>query len=153
MPYETQPGTLPHRVVEYLKRQPEGAEFATAVLCDAMDVTGGHVHGFPTVMAPARQAGLVKVRTKPGHGRTFYWSLGDGTPLQQEVKADPEGAAPEEEGDAPAGEAMQEFQAAAWADGDVDLYGLIELDDGGFRMTPTMVAKLKRLIAWMPAAA
>jgi hypothetical protein len=44
-----------------------------------------------------------------------------------------------------------EFNAAAWADGDVDLYGLIALDDGGHRMTAAMVAKLKRLITWMPA--
>jgi hypothetical protein len=57
---------------------------------------------------------------------------------------------------APAGEADAaepgEFQAAAWADGDVDLYGLIALDDGGHRLTPAMVLKLKRLISWMPAA-
>lgn len=46
----------------------------------------------------------------------------------------------------------EEFQAAAWADGDVDLYGLIPLDDGGHRMTPAMVLRLKKLIAWMPGA-
>jgi hypothetical protein len=37
-------------------------------------------------------------------------------------------------------------------DGDVDMYGVIELEDGGVRMTPAMVAKLKRMITWMPAA-
>lgn len=43
------------------------------------------------------------------------------------------------------------FNAAHWADGDVDLYGLIPLEDGGHRMTAEMVGKLKRLITWTPA--
>jgi DNA-binding transcriptional ArsR family regulator len=53
---------------------------------------------------------------------------------------------PEDEGE----EGPEEFNAAAWADGDVDLYGIIPLDDGGFRLTPEMVTKLKRVITWMP---
>ena len=38
------------------------------------------------------------------------------------------------------------FRAARWADGDIDLYGLVELDDGGFRLTPDMVAQVAALI-------
>jgi hypothetical protein len=58
---------------------------------------------------------------------------------------------PGEEPAAKEGAEVKEFNAAAWADGDVDLYGIIELDDGGYRLTPAMVAKLKRVITWMPA--
>ena len=38
------------------------------------------------------------------------------------------------------------FRAARWADGDVDLYGIIELDDGGFRLTPDMLKQVLALV-------
>lgn len=67
-----------------------------------------------------------------GSGRSVFYSL---KPEQEEPVEPPA------------------FSAAAWVDGDVDLYGLIELEDGGYRMTADMVIKLKRLISWMPAPA
>lgn len=81
----------------------------------------------PEILAPEVDAGIIGCR-RAGRG-VFYW-------------------APEnDEAPVPA-----DFNAAHWADGDVDLYGLIPLEDGGHRMTREMVAKFKRLIAWSPAA-
>lgn len=40
----------------------------------------------------------------------------------------------------------QPFRVCRWADGDIDLYGLAELDDGGMRLTPDMVRELQKLL-------
>lgn len=34
-----------------------------------------------------------------------------------------------------------------WEDGDIDVYGLVELDNGGRRLTRAMAAKMKQLLA------
>lgn len=52
----------------------------------------------------------------------------------------------------PAGEAEAEpFDACFWLDGDVDLHGLIELEDGGYRILAKDVRRLRERLAWMPA--
>lgn len=38
-----------------------------------------------------------------------------------------------------------------WEDGDMDLHGLVELENGGYRMPAEAVARLRKFIAWMPA--
>lgn len=38
-----------------------------------------------------------------------------------------------------------------WEDGDMDLFGLVELENGGFRMPAEAVARLRKFVAWMPA--
>jgi hypothetical protein len=48
-------------------------------------------------------------------------------------------------------EEVDEFNAKNWLDGDLDLYGLIELEDGGHRIQAKDVARLRRMIAWLPA--
>jgi hypothetical protein len=48
-------------------------------------------------------------------------------------------------------EPAQVFNACLWLDGDLDLYGLDELQDGGgHRLKAGDVLKLRRLLAWMP---
>lgn len=38
-----------------------------------------------------------------------------------------------------------------WEDGDLDLFGLVELENGGYRMPREALARLRKFIAWMPA--
>jgi len=48
--------------------------------------------------------------------------------------------------DVPREAGPQPFRVCRWADGDIDLYGLAELDDGGMRLTPDMVRELQKLL-------
>lgn len=77
MTYQTQPGTLPHRAVEFLKSQPQGAEFTTVEVCQALGIDPAP---FTWTMEPAVRAGVVRRRFRPDNRRILYWSLGDGTP-------------------------------------------------------------------------
>lgn len=38
-----------------------------------------------------------------------------------------------------------------WEDGDLDLFGLVELEGGGYRMPKEALSRLRKFIAWMPA--
>lgn len=38
-----------------------------------------------------------------------------------------------------------------WEDGDLDLFGLIELENGGHRLPAEALRRLRKFIAWMPA--
>jgi hypothetical protein len=40
---------------------------------------------------------------------------------------------------------------AHWDDGDLDLFGLVELENGGYRIQAKDVARLRRMLAWLPA--
>lgn len=80
------------------------------------------------ICSPGVDEGLL-VRRQELHG-TWY-SLGDGTPL----------SVAEDEVDEP-----QKFNASLWADGDLDLYGVTELDGGGVRISPDGVRLLCRLL-------
>jgi hypothetical protein len=44
-----------------------------------------------------------------------------------------------------------EFDASLWLNGDLDLFGLVELDNGAYRVPAEKVARLRKLLAWMPA--
>lgn len=56
--------------------------------------------------------------------------------------------------DAPLDEQQEEAEPLTWAhrdDGDLDLFGLVELENGGYRIQAKDVARLRRMLAWLPA--
>ena len=61
-PYVPQPGTIPHRVVEYLRRMQPGECIATAPLADELDVSPSSI--LPCMGAAVR-GGLVKRESTP----------------------------------------------------------------------------------------
>lgn len=76
MSYQTQPGTVPHRVVEFLRTQ-KGKEFSTAELCDLLGIENSSFAGF---MSTARGHGAVKAQRIPNRGVGMFWSVGDDVP-------------------------------------------------------------------------
>lgn len=81
MSYTPQPGTIPHRVIEFLKQQPRGVEFSSAHLAEAIGHDGASIAIY---LAAALEHGVLKgeKRVPPlGGQKTYFWSLGDGTPL------------------------------------------------------------------------
>lgn len=78
MTYQTTPGTLPHRAIEYLKSRAPGTELSTPVF---VDILGADIAGFSTSLANCLRAGLLKATTKPGNRRMLFWSLSDGVPV------------------------------------------------------------------------
>ena len=86
MTYETLPGTIPHRAIEFLKKHP-GEEFTSSQLSEAIDCM---LDGFTTCMKPARQHGLVKARYKDGDVIRLHWSLGGNTPLPKPEDHEPD---------------------------------------------------------------
>ena len=78
MTYQTTPGTLPHRAIEYLKSREPGTELSTPVFAD---ILGADIAGFSTSLANCLRAGLLKATTKPGNRRMLFWSLSDGVPV------------------------------------------------------------------------
>lgn len=98
-------------------------EMRAADLARAVDISDG------TLMAavvPGMRDGVL-VKRKDGNA-TFY-SLADG--VEVEPAAEPE---------------SRPFYATLDTDGELDLYGLIELQDGGHRVTPDGVRLLCRLL-------
>lgn len=88
MTYESQPGTIPHRVLAYMRSKPEIKRHRTAEMCEALDIDPAI---FAASMAQARKGGAVTAQEpEPGEGRGFWWILGDG-----------KGHAPEHDEDAP----------------------------------------------------
>lgn len=81
-PYVPQPGTIPHRVIEYLRRLAPGAEAANAVLADELDITQSSI--IPCMLAAVHH-GVVKRERREG---VTFWSLGDGVPLGPAPDAD-----------------------------------------------------------------
>lgn len=43
------------------------------------------------------------------------------------------------------------FDACLWLDGDLVLYGMTELEDGGWLVKSEDVKRLRKRLAWMPA--
>lgn len=83
MAYTTQPGTFPHRVVEFLKLKPRGFEISTAELAEVMDFDPEAVR---QCLLNARKHGLVAARkvNNPTCGVMLLWRLGDGKPEQRD---------------------------------------------------------------------
>jgi hypothetical protein len=65
-------------------------------------------------------------------------------PIRTRPEPQPEQPAPEDETE------VVEFNAALRLDGDLVLYGLTELEDGGHMIAGENLAKLRKLLAWMP---
>lgn len=83
MTYQTQPGTIPHRVVEHLKTLPPGTELSTTELAEAI---GANHSGMSACLITAVSHGLLNSDTRPvpmTGRRISYWSLGDGVPVEQ----------------------------------------------------------------------
>lgn len=91
MTYRTQPGTLAHRVVEWLETQPPGAKFSTAEICEAIDADPS---GFVPCVLTAVREGVLRRHRRPENMRVSDWSLGNGVPLEGEGSPDPVPAAP-----------------------------------------------------------
>lgn len=74
MTYQTQPGTIPHRVVNWLRTQPAGAEFAGIVIAEELGIDPKYI--VPCLTTPKKH-GVIAGRKVDG---VWLWSLGDGTP-------------------------------------------------------------------------
>jgi hypothetical protein len=68
-----QPGTIAHKVIEYLRLQPEGAEIATAVLAEAVGHDGQTASAFGQYLDASVRVGLLHKRMVRGIAQ---WSLG-----------------------------------------------------------------------------
>jgi hypothetical protein len=67
--YEPRKGSVPYRVIAYLKTLPPGTKVSTGDLCAIADVKSRHL--FTAFMAKAREGGAVTGE----RGRTTMWSL------------------------------------------------------------------------------
>lgn len=84
--YTPQPGTIPYRVIEFLKQQPPGSEFSSAALAEAIGHEGASLSLYLLV---ARDCGAVKSEKRQpltGGQRTHYWRLGEGERLPKPSK-------------------------------------------------------------------
>lgn len=74
MPYESIPGTLPHRAIEHLKLLGEGAEIPIVELAAALGVE--NARGLKSWLMPAVDGGALAFRI--GGARMSFWRIGDG---------------------------------------------------------------------------
>ena len=155
MTYQTKIGTIPHKAVQYLKTQPDGADFTTAQLCEAIDCD---VDNFAALLRRAIQAGLVTVRCKPGRGKLLFWSLGDGKPLPKAADHEEDAplarkpvAAPRHGPMFPSAPPLPQFRATLWH-GSLILVGAEVRADGTVVLPAEQTAQVKSLIAWSAPA-
>lgn len=140
MTYKTQPGTIPHRAVEYLRTLPPGTEVSTATLADAVGHEGD-TNLAPFLLAAVKHGAIVPRKVKGV--RSYFWSLGDGTPQAVD---------PEEAQDAPkvirtrASPDGQAFNAALWIDGSLIVVGAQRRPDGAVVLTPEQTRQLRSLV-------
>ena len=138
--YKTQPGTLQHRVMAYLRAHAPGAEFSTVQLCDALDADPT---GFATAMLHARRAGMLKYRPAPQQGRVLMWSLGDGTP-EKSPAADYDAQVDNGKNTLPV---KQEFRCAMWQGG-IIMTGVRMVEPGAVYLPQEQARKLRASMAW-----
>lgn len=150
MTYTTTPGTIPHRAVAYMQKQPRGTQISTIVLCDALDISSAN---FASVMVGAVKAGLMKTEVRIEGRRVTYWSLGDGVPLA--ISNDPDDVDDWPEPRAPIGipkvqsNAFQPigvytpFRVGEYDDGSM----VIESDGGSMHLVPEHAQKLREFVA------
>ncbi len=77
MPYEAVKGTLPHRVIEYLRSLGEGAEASTTEIAIALELE--NARGLRSWLTPAVEGGALAVRV--GGARMSFYRIGDGKDL------------------------------------------------------------------------
>lgn len=150
MAYATQPGTFPHRVVQFLKTKPPGFEISSADLAEAMDFERYAV--IPCLVSP-RKHGALAVRKVEGvvGGVCLLWRLGDGVPEHQEgeaaaVDASAEGSTPPPQGRRARSRAG-EFRALMFEN--KLLATGMEIRDGVAIFTPDMILALKKHTDWV----
>lgn len=152
MAYKTQPGTIPHRVLQYLQSKPEGFEISSAELAEELGIDPV---GIVQCLASPRKHGTLAVRTPPENRRVLLWSVGDGVPEEQAHDFEPDTplrAAPEwTRPPKPAKPRTQEFRAAYWTDGSLIMVGVQVDDEGTLVLPPAQTLKLRQLLAWAPA--
>lgn len=86
MTYTTQPGTLPHRVVEHLRSLPPGAKVSTPDLVVLLDADPSCL---AASLASPRKHGLLVAEQAKTMGRPMLWSLGTGAAQPAVADADP----------------------------------------------------------------
>lgn len=84
MAYQTQPGTIPHRVIEWFKTQPVGTRKTLADIGEAIGYEG-YPSELKIYLRAARYAGLIK--HDGDGGPTDAWYLGDGAPIDRRTPA------------------------------------------------------------------
>lgn len=162
MPYETQPGTIPHRVVEHIKMLGAGAEVSGPELADKLDLDPNGLT--PCLEAPCRR-GALRRRKAPSRSsaRMVWWySLGDGSPeigpADNELDKPLNSPAPITVRPGPWLPAtgarldaiVDEVPFEAWLStrGTLRLHGVPQTADGMVMLTPEQTAQVKRLITW-----
>lgn len=75
MSYAPQPGTVPHRVINWMKKQPKGEQFAAAVIADELGIEKTSVGG---CLAPSVKHGAIAKEVVDG---IALYSLGDGVSI------------------------------------------------------------------------
>lgn len=112
-------------IIEAMRAQAPDLEWSTEEIANAAGIDKGAVSS--TLRVAVREQALFSER----RGRCAVYSL---TSFEQEEQQEP-----------------VPFNAAYWADGDVVLYGLPEMEDGGVLLSAENLAKLRKMVAWMPA--
>lgn len=84
--YTPQPGTIPYRIITWLKLQPKGSEYTSAQLAEELEILA------PTICTSLdypRKLGAVACRKDPSSG-WLYWSLGNGLELPKPADYEPD---------------------------------------------------------------
>ncbi|NVO06459.1 MAG: hypothetical protein HXX19_11260 [Rhodoferax sp.] len=84
MSYTPQPGTLQYRVITWLKLQPIGSEFPSAVIAEELGVEPSAI---PSAMGYPVMHGLLSRRKEGG---LVMWSLGNSTPQPKPEDYEPD---------------------------------------------------------------
>ena len=84
MTYQPQPGTVPYRVITWLKLQPIGAEFPSAVIAEELGIIPSHIPS--SLEVPAKHGAI----TRRKEGALILWSLGNGIPQRKPADYEPD---------------------------------------------------------------
>jgi hypothetical protein len=114
------------QIIDHMRTQADDLEWTTEELAEAGSIDKR------AVATQLKTAVKNEAVFRDRRGRFTVYSL---TPFEQAAQPDAEAV---------------EFNAALWADGDLILYGLTELEDGGHLISAENLAKLRRLVAWAP---
>jgi len=155
--WEPQPGTVPFRAINWLRRHGAGKPVATAVICDALGIDP---NGFSTSMKPAIRAGVVSSQALRGFGHAYFWSLegaqppaadgddsDDGEPARSAADIQPR-PGPLFPGVTTVSPGEPEFRVTIF-DGHLLATGM-DIVDGVAVFTPEQLHQLKRVTDWAP---
>jgi hypothetical protein len=150
MAYATQPGTFPHRVVEWLRRKPDGFECSTAEIAAAMDFDMDAVA--PCLVNARKHGALATRKVARPHGVMLLWRLGDGRPEQRDPAVAAYDARVEAATQGKRNDLVPpQFRALEW-EGKLLVTGM-QIVDGVAVFEPHQVLQLKRHTDWWRASA